>query len=102
LGLGVAFALLICLVLWAVTGQAPVLLAFPFLGLLTGLIGLTIGQAIGRRHTAPVQLERYAPSEGTIAVRFRWPDYGDRLLAFMELQEAIPAHASAGRVSLVH
>ena len=84
------------------TGQATVLFVFPFLGFLCGLIGVTIGQVIGRRHAAPVQLERYSPSEGTIAIRFYWPDYGERLLAYMELQEAIPAQALAGRMSAVH
>lgn len=97
LGFGLAAPLLVCLALWVVTNNARVLLMFPPLAFLGSLIGMTIGQAVGKRNAAPVQLQRYSPSQGTIAIRFRWPEYGERVLAFMEVQDAVPGYALTAR-----
>jgi hypothetical protein len=93
IGLGVAVPLLIGLVLHLATGRAVPL--FPLLlGVGLGLpVGVVIGGLVGQRLAAPVKLERYSPSRGTIALRFRWPAYGERLVAFLQVQEHVPAEA---------
>jgi hypothetical protein len=52
-----------------------------------GALGFGAGAAAGKRGGAPVELERYSASRGTIAIRFRWRAYGDRLVAYLESQE---------------
>jgi len=72
------------------------ILAFP-LGLLGGLHGLGIGRRVAKEKTQPVRLERYSPSRGTIAIRFRWRAYGERLFAYLEAQEELHGEALPGR-----
>jgi hypothetical protein len=98
LGVGLGIVLLAVLALWAATNNVAVLWTLIPLGLFGALAGLSIGQIVGQRSAAPVKLQRYSPTKGTIAIRFRWPEYGERVLAFMEIQEASagPAWARVG------
>jgi hypothetical protein len=59
----------------------PILLS-ALLALILALIGYSIGRARARRRQ-PVQLERYAPNDGTVAIRFRKPEYQEAVLEFM-------------------
>jgi hypothetical protein len=87
-GLGVPVLLCVGLSLWA--REPAVLFACIPLGIIGGLVGLLIGRTRGKRASRPVELERYSPSKGTIAVRFRWRAYGERLVAFLEAKEDLP------------
>ena len=49
-----------------------------------GLVGFILGTLLSKR--SPVELSRYSPARGTVAVRFRNPEYGSRLLAAMRAQ----------------
>jgi hypothetical protein len=102
LGFGLGVPLLICVGLALLAGEAAVLFAFIPLGLIGGLIGLLIGRSAGKRASAPVQLERYSPSKGTVAIRFRWGEYGTRLLAYLEAQEDLRAGPSPLRPRAYH
>ncbi len=65
------------------------------------LVGVGIGVSRGRRRAHPVQLRDYAPGAGTIAIRFRWPEYGERLLIFLREQEEHPVEVITGRAAAV-
>jgi hypothetical protein len=87
LGLGLAVPLVIILALYLAAGLVmPIWMVIVTIGF-GAMIGGLVGELVGRRLAAPVKLERYAPSQGTIAIRFRWPAYGERLLAFIHAQE---------------
>jgi hypothetical protein len=75
IGLGIA--------LWFRDPAAIACFIFPL-----ALLGIGLGIA-GKRAQAPVELERYSASRGTIAVRFRWREYGERLVKFLETQETL-------------
>jgi hypothetical protein len=61
-------------------------LAGGFIGLfLGGLVSLFIGWFVGRgaaqKVALPVQLEHFLPNKGTVAIRFRRPEYAEQVLA---------------------
>jgi hypothetical protein len=49
-------------------------------------LGLTIGHRIGQARGVPVQLRSYSPEKGTIALRFRNPQYGERVVELMRMR----------------
>jgi len=50
-----------------------------------GLTGFLLGTLLSKR--LPAELGRYSPSEGTLALRFRYPEYAARVLAAMREQK---------------
>jgi hypothetical protein len=51
-----------------------------------GLVGFILGTLLSKQ--PPVQLRRYRPAHGTLALRFRRPEYAARVLAFMRAETA--------------
>jgi hypothetical protein len=72
------------------------------LGMVGGLIGLAVGRSIGKDRSQPVKLERYSSSKGTVAIRFRWRAYGERLLTFLDAQEELRGEGLPGRVGVAN
>jgi hypothetical protein len=58
------------------------ILASAILALLLALIGYAIGRRKALRDQ-PVRLERYTPNDGTVAIRFRKPEYQEAVVEFM-------------------
>jgi hypothetical protein len=52
-----------------------------------GLAGFLVGTLVSRR--LPVALGRYSPRYGTLALRFRNPQYGGRMLAAMRSRDSL-------------
>jgi hypothetical protein len=53
-------------------------------GFLGGLVSLLIGWSTAReaaQKAMPAQLERFLPKKGTVAIRFRRPEYAEQVLA---------------------
>jgi hypothetical protein len=69
----------------AITMGKPFLaggLIFLFLGGLTSLfIGWFVGRGAAEKAALPVQLKRFLPNRGTIAIRFRKQEYAEQVLA---------------------
>ena len=49
-----------------------------------GLLGFILGTLLSKR--LPAELSRYSPGRGTLALRFRHPEYAARVLAAMRAQ----------------
>jgi hypothetical protein len=96
IGLGVGLPFVGSAALALALQEAVFLLAFIPVEVIGGLIGLAIGGTVGKRKTPPVHLERYQPAQGTIAIRFRWPEYGERLVAFLQTREGTGERAALG------
>jgi hypothetical protein len=86
-GIGVAFLAGLAMCLW----PANLWLALLFLVLLPlgPFAGCMIGYYVGERLTTPVRLRDYSPRKGTVALRFRRPEYGQRLLHEMHTGVAV-------------
>lgn len=70
-------------------GDASLLLIVAVAALAVGgLAGFLLGTLLSKR--LPAQLGRYSPSHGTLALRFRHPDYGARVLAAMRANNHFP------------
>jgi hypothetical protein len=102
IAIGLAVPLLVAVVLAVVAKELNVLWVFIPLGFIGGLIGMGVGRAAGKTQSQPVKLERYSSSKGTIAIRFRWRAYGERLLAFLEAQEEFRSEALPRRTRVVN
>jgi hypothetical protein len=82
LGAGV-FAALSVLLVWSQGGNAPSFLLVIGIAALAvgGLAGFILGTLLSKR--LPAELARYSPARGTVALRFRHPEYAVRILAAM-------------------
>jgi len=72
-------------VLAARAGDPAAFAALPlFFAVFSGVVSLSFGWLIAKgsaqRATMPVELERYRPSKGTVAIRFRNPAYALQVL----------------------
>jgi hypothetical protein len=80
------FAGLAMLLAWGQGWRDVSLLLIAGLAALTvgGLAGFLLGTLLSKR--LPAELGRYSPSQGTLAMRFRNPEYASRVLATMREQ----------------
>jgi hypothetical protein len=83
---GLAATLLVGLGLMVWLGGGVALLSLILLLPIGLLLGGWLGTEIGRQRSTPVELERYAPAEGTVALRFRKPEYGELLLELAQAE----------------
>jgi hypothetical protein len=100
--IGLAIPLLISVALALIAREINVLWMFLPLGMVGGLIALAVGRTIGKDRSQPVKLERYSSSKGTVAIRFRWRAYGERLLAFLDAQDELRGDGLPGRVGVAN
>jgi len=61
-------------------------------GVVNSLFGWFLAKAAARKASPPVQVEHYLPQKGTIALRFRHPEYAEQLLQAMQLAGEPEAH----------
>jgi hypothetical protein len=62
----------------SIGGMVLIVLALP-----GALFARLVGGALAEKRSSPVELERYSPRNGTVAIRFRRPGYADRVVAAM-------------------
>jgi hypothetical protein len=82
IGLANTVVIGLVILLWLRSPIAIACFLFPL-----AVLGIGLGVA-SRKTLPPVELERYSPTQGTIAIRFRWRDYGERLVAYLQAQES--------------
>lgn len=58
-----------------------------FLSFFGALFGLWLGNVIGRRRSRPVQIKRYSPHKGTVAIRFRRAEYTRDMFQAMQVPQ---------------
>jgi hypothetical protein len=75
-------ALGVCL--WPASGLARVL--FVLSVLLGPVLGALLGYHLHRDRAMPVQMKHYLPGKGTVALRFRRPEYTEQLLQSLKVR----------------
>jgi hypothetical protein len=90
LGLGMALVVIVlvaCLLRFFPANMGLVLL-FILTVLLAPPLGTLIGYQFAKRRVQPVEVGSYSPKRGTIAIRFRRPEYAEKFLQTMNGMEA--------------
>jgi hypothetical protein len=82
-GMAMAAIFLTALVIWFSPPNLGLILCFILITLLAPPLGTMIGYELASRQVQPIQVGGYSPSRGTIAIRFRRPDYAEQLIQAM-------------------